>query len=187
MNANETTALELLEVLPATAVRVAAAALLSAKCFDEYFTPETANVEYLRVMLEDAITEHDITAAQLNEAASRRPRIFKPSHAAICPLDFPTAIDAYNYVLAHQYDANPLAVAIESNNHNAPLLRSLVLNGVKVFGVWCDAMDDTATSLLYTTEAGAREAMVGIEADDREAGVYEPDYYKVIDLSKYFA
>lgn len=106
---------------------------------------------------------------------------------AICPLDFPTALDAYNYALAHQYDANPLAVAIESNNHTAPLLRSLVINGVKVFGIWCDAMDDTATSLLYTTEAGAREAMAQVEANDKEAGVYEPDYYKVIDLSKYFA
>lgn len=108
-------------------------------------------------------------------------------NTAICPLDFPTAIDAYNYALAHQHDTTPLAVAIESNNHNAPLLRSLVLNGVKVFGVWCDAMDDTATSLLYTTEAGAREAMAQIEANDREAGIYEPDYYAVVDMSKYFA
>lgn len=106
---------------------------------------------------------------------------------AICPLDFPTALDAYNYALAHQYDASPLAVAIESNNYNAPLLRSLVLNGVNVFGVWCDAMDDTATSLLYTTEAGAREAMAHVEANDKETGVYEPDYYKVLDMSKYFA
>lgn len=77
MNTNETTALELLAVLPATAVRVAAAVLLPAKYFDEYFTAEAANVEYLRIMLEDAITEHDITATQLNEAANRRPRIFK--------------------------------------------------------------------------------------------------------------
>ena len=106
---------------------------------------------------------------------------------AICPLDFPTAIDAYNYALAHQYDANPLAVAIESNNHTAPLLRSLVINGVKVSGIWCDAMDDTATSVLYTTEAGAREAMAQVEANDREAGIYELDYYKVLDMSKYFA
>lgn len=105
---------------------------------------------------------------------------------AICPLDFPTALDAYNYALAHQYDASQLAVAIESNNYNAPLLRSLVLNGVNVFGVWCDAMDDTATSLLYTTEAGAREAMAQVEANDKESRVYEPDYYKVLDMSKYF-
>ncbi len=105
---------------------------------------------------------------------------------SICPLDFPTALDAYNYALAHQHDASPLAVAIESNNYNAPLLRSLVLNGVNVFGVWCDAMDDTATSLLYTTEAGAREAMAQVEANDKESGVYDPDYYKVLDMSKYF-
>lgn len=78
MNAHETAnALELLAVLPATAVRVAAGALIPAKYFDEYFTPETANVEYLRSMLEDYVLEHDITAAQFSEVASRRPRIFK--------------------------------------------------------------------------------------------------------------
>lgn len=82
MNAKEINeALAMLATLDAIQIRVAAAALVSPKHFDEYFTPETANVEYLRSMLEDAITERDITAAQLNEAASRRPRIFKPSHA----------------------------------------------------------------------------------------------------------
>lgn len=110
----------------------------------------------------------------------------KTKASAICPLDFPASLDAYNYALAHRDDANPLAVAIESNNHNAPLLRSLVLNGVKVFGVWCDAMDDTATSKLYTTEAGAREAMAQVEANDMATGVYEPCYYSIVELSKYF-
>lgn len=81
MNENEINALELLEVLPATAVRVAAAALIPAKYFDEYFTPETANVEYLRSMLEDYVFEYDITPVQLNEAASRLPRIFKAQTA----------------------------------------------------------------------------------------------------------
>lgn len=76
MNANGT-----LATLPATAVRVAAANLLPAKYFDEDFTPETANVEYLRSMLEDYVFEYDITPAQLNEAANRRPRIFKTSKA----------------------------------------------------------------------------------------------------------
>lgn len=76
MNANETTALELLAVLPATAVRAAAAGLLPAKYFDEYFTAEAANVEYLRSMLEDYAFEYDTTATQLNEAANRRPHSF---------------------------------------------------------------------------------------------------------------
>lgn len=76
MNANET-----LATLPSIAVRVAAANLLPAKYFDEDFTPETANVEYLRSMLEDYVFEYDITPVQLNEAASRRPRIFKAQTA----------------------------------------------------------------------------------------------------------
>lgn len=75
-NTNEMTALELLAVLPATAVRAAAAGLLPAKYFDEYFTAEGANIEYLRSMLEDHIFEYDTTATQLNEAANRRPHIF---------------------------------------------------------------------------------------------------------------
>lgn len=129
----------------------------------------------------------DTTADKVSTGVNTPATMNANETTAICPLDFPTTLDAYNYALAHQYDANPLAVAIESNNHNAPLLRSLVINGVKMFGVWCDAMDDTATSLLYTTEAGAREAMAQVEDNDREAGVYEPDYYKVVDMSRYFA
>ena len=108
-------------------------------------------------------------------------------NTAICPLDFPTAIDAYNYALAHQHDTTPLAVAIESNNHNAQLLRSLVLNGVKLFAVWSDELEETANGYAYTTEAGAREAMAQVEANDKEAGVYEPNYWKVSDMTKYFA
>ena len=69
---------------------------------------------------------------------------------AICPLDFDTVFDAYNYAMAHRHDENPLAVAIP-------------------------------------TEAGAREAMAQVEANDKEAGVYEPNYWKVFDMTKYFA
>ncbi len=65
--------------------------------------------------------------------------------------------------------------------------RSLALNGVKLFAVWSDELEETANGYVYTTEAGAREAMAEIEANDREAGVYEPDYWKVSDMTKYFA
>lgn len=188
MNANEINeALAMLVTLDATQIRVAAAVLVSPKHFDEHITPETAKVGYLRMMLEDAITEHDITAAQLNEAASRRPRIFKPPHAAICPLDFDTVFDAYNYAMAHRHDENPLAVAIPTDVHGTDYGRSLALNGVKLFAVWSDELEETANGYVYTTEAGAREAMAQVEENDKEAGVYEPDYWKVSDMTKYFA
>lgn len=107
--------------------------------------------------------------------------------AAICPLDFPTARDAYNYALAHQHDANPLAVAIPTDAHGTDYGRSLALNGVKLFAVWSEELEETATDCVYTTEAGAREAMAQVEANDKEAGVYEPNYWKVIEMTKYFA
>lgn len=46
---------------------------------------------------------------------------------------------------------------------------------------------DKAYSMLYTTEAGAREAMAQVEEDDKEAGVYEPGFYKVFDFTRYYA
>lgn len=48
-------------------------------------------------------------------------------------------------------------------------------------------LDDTATEYIYTTEAGAREVLAQVEANDKEAGIYEPNFYKVLDMTKYFA
>lgn len=107
--------------------------------------------------------------------------------SAICPLDFDTLHDAYNYAMAHRFDETPLAVAIPTDVHGTDYGRSLAINGVKLFGVWSDALDSTANGYVYTTEAGAIEAMKQIEEDDKEAGIYEPDYYTVIDMTKYFA
>ncbi|MDE6534502.1 MAG: hypothetical protein K2K82_00660 [Muribaculaceae bacterium] len=106
---------------------------------------------------------------------------------AICPLDFCTLYDAYNYAMAHRHDANPLAVAIPTDARGTDYGHSLALNGVKLFGVWSDALDSTANGFVYTTEAGAIEAMKQVEEDDKEAGIYEPDYYTVLDMTKYFA
>lgn len=105
---------------------------------------------------------------------------------AICQLDFDTTFDAYNYAMAHHLDENPLSVAIKSDAHGTNFLHSLAVNGVKLFGVWCDFLDDTATGYIYTTEAGAREAMAQVEANDKDAGIYEPDFYTVRDMTKYF-
>lgn len=107
--------------------------------------------------------------------------------SAICPLDFDTVFDAYNYAMAHSSDENPLAVAIPTHTRGMDFLHSLAVNGVKLFAVWSDELDDTVTEYVYTTEAGAREAMEQIEENDKEAGVFEPNYYKVIDFTKYCA
>ena len=105
---------------------------------------------------------------------------------AICPLDFDTVHDAYNYAMAHRHDENPLAVAIPTDAHGTDYGHSLALNGVKLFGVWSDALDSTANGYVYTTEAGAIEAMKQVEENDKEVGIYEPDYYRVLDMTKYF-
>lgn len=105
---------------------------------------------------------------------------------AICPIDFDTTFDAYNYAMAHRLDENPLSIAIKPDAHSTNFLHSLAVNGVKLFGVWCDFLDDAATEYIYTTEAGAREAMEQVEADDMDAGIYKPDFYTVLDMTKYF-
>lgn len=116
------------------------------------------------------------------------PAIMNANEAkAICPLDFCTVYDAYNYAMAHRHDENPLAVAIPTDAHGTDYGRSLALNGVKLFAVWSDELEETANGYVYTTEAGAREALAQVEANDREAGVYEPNYWKVFDMTRYFA
>ena len=66
-------------------------------------------------------------------------------------------------------------------------LHSLAANGVRLFAIWSDELDDLANEYAYTTEAGAREAMEQIETNDKEAGLFEPNYYRVIDFTKYCA
>lgn len=105
---------------------------------------------------------------------------------AICPLDFDTLFDAYNYAMAHRLDADALAVALPLNARGTDFCRCLAANGVKLFAIWADVLDDTANGYVYTTEAGAAEAMRQVEAHDVEAGVYAPDFYKVIEFTKYF-
>ena len=107
--------------------------------------------------------------------------------SAICPLDFDTVHDACNYAMAHRFDKNPLAVAIPTDAHGTDYGHSLAMNGVRLFGVWSDALDSTANGYVYTTEAGAIEAMKQVEEDDKEDGIYEPDYYTVLDMTEYFA
>lgn len=64
MNANEVIA-----SLNENQIRRACAALLPAKFFDGYFTPERGNIALLRQILEDHAFEYDTAAAEIIEAA----------------------------------------------------------------------------------------------------------------------
>lgn len=135
-------------------------------------------------------TNPDNTPSTMNAKETKAPEFSELSHtatSAICPLDFDTTFDAYNYAMAHRLDESPLAVAIPTDAHGTDYGRSLALNGVKLFAVWSDELEETANGYVYTTEAGAREAMAQVEDNDKEAGVYEPNYWKVSDMTKYFA
>lgn len=57
------------------------------------------------------------------------------STSAICPLDFDTVFDAYNYAMAHRLDGNPLAVAIPTHTRGMDFLHGLAANGVRLFAV----------------------------------------------------
>lgn len=126
-------------------------------------------------------TEEELTALGIEAFGDKATK-----KSAICPLDFSTDFDAYNYALAHLHDENALAVAIHTDAHSATYLHSLVVNGGKLFAVWSDALEETANGCVYTTEAGAREAMTQIEEDDKEAEIYEPNYWKVIEMTRYY-
>lgn len=70
---------------------------------------------------------------------------------------------------------------------NLAKLHTLAVNGSPMFYIWLDAVDDAATTLVYLTESAARADIARLEADDKEAGVYEPDAYRIINAAPYFA
>lgn len=66
-------------------------------------------------------------------------------------------------------------------------LSKAFFNGTPMFYVWLDAVDDAATRSVYLTEDAARADIARLEADDKEAGIYEPDAYSIINAAPYFA
>lgn len=70
---------------------------------------------------------------------------------------------------------------------NLAKLHALAVNGTPMFYVWLDAADDAATTSVYLTEDAARADIARLEADDKEAGIYEPDAYSIINAAPYFA
>lgn len=70
---------------------------------------------------------------------------------------------------------------------NLAKLHALAVNGTPMFYVWLDAVDDAATTSVYLTEDAARADIARLEADDKDAGIYEPDAYSIINAAPYFA
>lgn len=70
---------------------------------------------------------------------------------------------------------------------NLAKLHTLAVNGTPMYYIWLDAVDDAATTSVYLTEDAARADIARLEADDKEAGIYEPDAYRIINAAPYFA
>lgn len=70
---------------------------------------------------------------------------------------------------------------------NLAKLHALAVNGAPMFYIWLDAVDDAATTSVYLSEDAARTDIARLEADDKEAGIYEPDAYRIINAAPYFA
>lgn len=70
---------------------------------------------------------------------------------------------------------------------NLAKLHTLAVNGTPMYYIWLDAVDDAATTSVYLTEDAARADIKRLEADDKEAGIYEPDAYRIINAAPYFA
>lgn len=70
---------------------------------------------------------------------------------------------------------------------NLAKLHALATAGSPMFYIWLDVVDDAATTSVYLSEEAARADIARLEADDKEAGVYEPGSYRIIDARPYFA
>lgn len=76
---------------------------------------------------------------------------------------------------------------ISNTPANLAKLHALAVNGSPMFYIWLDAVDDAATTSVYLTESAARADIARLEADDKEAGIYEPDAYRIINAAPYFS
>lgn len=76
---------------------------------------------------------------------------------------------------------------ISNTPANLAKLHALAVNGTPMFYIWLDAVDDAATKSVYLTEKAARTDIARLEADDKDAGIYEPDAYSIINAAPYFA
>lgn len=102
-----------------------------------------------------------------------------------------TAEDMANAIIATLNTNTPTIMNAKETIANTPAnlakLHALATAGTPMFYIWLDAVDDTATTSVYLTEDAARADIARLEADDKEAGIYEPDAYSIINAAPYFA
>lgn len=99
-------------------------------------------------------------------------------------------MERYNYLAAVCEDVHAYIEdneTISNTPANLAKLHALAVNGAPMYYIWLDAVDDAATSLVYLTEAAARADIARLEIDDKEAGVYEPAAYRVVNAAPYFS
>lgn len=105
-------------------------------------------------------------------------------------------IDSDNYRTAEEIAKAIISTINNTMNANETIantpanlakLHALAVNGTPMYYVWLDAVDDAATTSVYLTEDAARADIARLEADDKDAGIYEPDAYSIINAAPYFA
>lgn len=69
---------------------------------------------------------------------------------------------------------------------NLAKLHTLATAGTPMYYIWLDAVDDAATTSIYLSEEAARADIARLEADDIEAGIYEPNAYSITNAAPYF-
>lgn len=82
---------------------------------------------------------------------------------------------------------NTISTVMATTPANLAKLHTLATAGTPMFYIWLDAVDDAATTSVYLSEGAARADIARLEADDMEAGIYEPGSYRIIDARPYFA
>ena len=97
--------------------------------------------------------------------------------------NYNTAEEIANAIISTIMNANE---TIANTPANLAKLHALAVNGTPMYYVWLDAVDDAATTSVYLTEDAARADIARLEADDKEAGIYEPDAYSIINAAPYF-
>ena len=100
--------------------------------------------------------------------------------------NYKTAEEIANAIISTINNTMNANETIANTPANLAKLHALAVNGTPMYYVWLDAVDDAATTSVYLTEDAARADIARLEADDKEAGIYEPDAYSIINAAPYF-
>lgn len=103
--------------------------------------------------------------------------------------NYSTAEDIANAIIS-TLDNTPATMNAKETIANTPAnlakLHTLAVNGAPMFYIWLDAVDDAATTSVYLTEDAACADIARLESDDKEAGIYEPGAYRIINAAPLF-